>query len=123
MSNTQRRGHRHALAKKSTLSLRISELHVVLYGVPLHGSVSVASPRCLKTNGSFKVASSRSAILDARCIDVADRLNLSVGANNLFDAYPERNGIINSDGSGAYGNFAPFGFSGGFYYGRLSWRL
>jgi len=52
--------------------------------------------------------------------DVSDHLTLSVGANNLFDVYPERNGIVASDGSGQYGNFAPFGLSGGFYYGRVA---
>ncbi|KKC27214.1 TonB-dependent receptor plug domain-containing protein [Sphingomonas sp. SRS2] len=52
--------------------------------------------------------------------DLSDHVTLSAGANNLFDAYPERNGLIAYDGSGAYGNFAPFGFSGGFYYGRVS---
>jgi iron complex outermembrane receptor protein len=36
----------------------------------------------------------------------------------LFDAYPDRNGLIATDGSGTYGNFAPFGLSGGFYYVR-----
>lgn len=55
--------------------------------------------------------------------DVSDGLTLSVGANNLFDIYPDRNGVIASDGSGAYGNFAPFGLSGGFYYGRVSARF
>ncbi|WP_313805493.1 TonB-dependent receptor [Sphingobium sp.] len=55
--------------------------------------------------------------------DISARLTLSVGANNLFDSYPDRNGVIASDGSGAYGNFAPFGLSGGFYYGRVSARL
>ncbi len=52
--------------------------------------------------------------------DVSDNVTLSVGANNLFDIYPDRNGIIAADGSGAYGNFAPFGLSGGFYYARAS---
>ncbi|PTQ12747.1 TonB-dependent receptor [Sphingomonas oleivorans] len=52
--------------------------------------------------------------------DLSSHVTLSVGANNLFDAYPDRNGIIAADGSGAYGNFAPFGLSGGFYYGRVS---
>jgi iron complex outermembrane receptor protein len=47
-------------------------------------------------------------------------VTLSAGANNLFDVYPDRNGLIAYDGSGAYGNFAPFGLSGGFYYGRVS---
>ncbi|WP_244309843.1 TonB-dependent receptor plug domain-containing protein [Sphingobium fuliginis] len=55
--------------------------------------------------------------------DISDRLTLSVGANNLFDVYPDRHGVIAYDGSGAYGNFAPFGLSGGFYYGRVSARF
>jgi len=55
--------------------------------------------------------------------DVTRRLTLSAGANNLFDRYPARNGLIAADGSGAYGNFAPFGLSGGFYYGRASFHI
>ncbi|WP_242126631.1 TonB-dependent receptor [Sphingobium sp. Sx8-8] len=55
--------------------------------------------------------------------DVSERVTLSVGANNLFDTYPDRNGTIAADGSGAYGSFAPFGLSGGFYYGRVSARF
>nr|WP_047169536.1 TonB-dependent receptor [Sphingomonas sp. Y57] len=52
--------------------------------------------------------------------ELSERVTLSAGANNLFDVYPDRNGLIAYDGSGAYGNFAPFGLSGGFYYGRVS---
>jgi iron complex outermembrane receptor protein len=53
--------------------------------------------------------------------DLTDHVTLAVGANNLFDIYPDRNGIVSAtDGSGAYGMFAPFGFSGGFYYARLA---
>lgn len=37
-----------------------------------------------------------------------------------FDTYPDRNGVTAAEGSGAYGNFAPFGLSGGFYYARAS---
>lgn len=55
--------------------------------------------------------------------DLSDKITLSAGANNLFDVYPDRNGIIAYDGSGAYGNFAPFGLSGGFYYARASVRF
>ncbi|MDB5685989.1 MAG: TonB-dependent receptor, partial [Rhizorhabdus sp.] len=55
--------------------------------------------------------------------DLSDHVTLSVGANNLFDAYPDRNGLIAADGSGAYGNFAPFGLSGGFYYGRVTVKI
>lgn len=47
-------------------------------------------------------------------------INLAVGANNLFDVYPEPIGVIQANtGLGLYGNFAPFGLSGGFYYARV----
>lgn len=55
--------------------------------------------------------------------DVSRAVTLAVGANNLFDVYPDRNGVIAADGSGAYGSFAPFGLSGGFYYARASVRF
>ncbi|MES2290111.1 MAG: TonB-dependent receptor [Pseudomonadota bacterium] len=55
--------------------------------------------------------------------DLSDHVTVSAGANNLFDVYPDQNGLIASDGSGQYGNFAPFGLSGGFYYGRVAVRF
>lgn len=53
--------------------------------------------------------------------DVTKNINVAVGANNLLDAYPDRdlrpgqqnNGII-------YPQFSPFGFSGGFWYLRAN---
>lgn len=50
-------------------------------------------------------------------------LNLAVGANNVFDTYPAKNGAIAYDGSGQYGSFAPFGLSGGFYYARIGFTF
>ncbi|WP_157218872.1 TonB-dependent receptor plug domain-containing protein [Flavisphingomonas formosensis] len=55
--------------------------------------------------------------------DLSDHVTLSVGANNLFDVYPDKHGIVAYDGSGLYGNFAPFGLSGGFYYARAAVRF
>lgn len=55
--------------------------------------------------------------------DLSDHVTLSVGANNLFDSYPDKHGIVAYDGSGLYGNFAPFGLSGGFYYARAAIRF
>lgn len=51
--------------------------------------------------------------------DLSQHVTLSAGANNAFDIYPNKRGIIAYDGTGAYGNFAPFGLSGGFYYARV----
>lgn len=55
---------------------------------------------------------------------VSETLTLAVGANNLFDVYPDAIGVVQANtGAGQYGNFAPFGLSGGFYYGRVSVRF
>ncbi len=50
-------------------------------------------------------------------------LSITVGANNLFDTYPDKNGIVSSTGLGAYGYISPFGFGGGYYYTRLAYNF
>ncbi len=54
---------------------------------------------------------------------VTDKLGVTVGADNLFDVYPDRVGIVSANGSGAYGNFSPFGMTGGYYYTGLDYRF
>ena len=45
----------------------------------------------------------------------------AIGANNVFDVYPDPIGIVNADtGLGKYGQFSPFGITGGYYYLRFS---
>lgn len=51
---------------------------------------------------------------------VTGNTKVAVGANNLFDVYPDPVGIVSVNGAGRYGGFSPFGFSGGFYYLRIS---
>jgi iron complex outermembrane receptor protein len=47
-------------------------------------------------------------------------INLAVGANNLFNVYPDANGVYNAAlGSGQYPTTGAFGFTGGYYYGRV----
>ncbi|MBN6151876.1 TonB-dependent receptor [Xanthomonas sp. AmX2] len=53
----------------------------------------------------------------------ANGLTLTVGANNLFDSYPDKIGIVSSTGLGAYGYISPFGFGGGYYYARLAYNF
>ncbi|HEY0130108.1 MAG TPA: hypothetical protein VGB57_01800, partial [Allosphingosinicella sp.] len=60
-----------------------------------------------------------------------DRLELAVGADNVFDVYPDRSPIgprPASQGGGVYpinqyylpySGFSPFGFNGRFVYGRI----
>ncbi len=53
--------------------------------------------------------------------DAGPRTNIAIGANNLFDTYPDKIGIVNSDtGMGQFGYFSPFGITGGYYYARLT---
>ena len=50
------------------------------------------------------------------------RATLAVGANNLFNVYPDANGIFNATtGAGQYPGTSPIGFTGGSYYGRIQW--
>jgi iron complex outermembrane recepter protein len=57
-----------------------------------------------------------------------DAIEVALGANNLFDQYPDRPnaGIVNGQNYGlnnyflAYSSFSPFGFNGRYVYGRVS---
>lgn len=51
--------------------------------------------------------------------NVSRKLQVAVGANNLFDEYP--NPIPNSTGA-AFSSYSPFGFDGRFVYGRVSYN-
>ena len=49
-------------------------------------------------------------------------LQAAVGAENLFDTYPDSNPpAVNPTGTAAFSNYSPFGRSGRFIYGRLSY--
>ena len=51
---------------------------------------------------------------------VTPLVNLAVGANNLFNVYPDETGQISATlGQGAYPGTSPIGFTGGFYYARV----
>lgn len=49
---------------------------------------------------------------------------IALGANNLFDVYPDKNWQLNSNnGIFAYSGFSPFGFEGRYVYTRVSVRI
>jgi hypothetical protein len=51
---------------------------------------------------------------------VTKALNVAVGANNIFNVYPDANGIYNASlGQGQYPTTGRYGFTGGFYYARV----
>ena len=51
-----------------------------------------------------------------------ERLTLAVGANNLFNVYPDRNDTLTNvnTGAGFYATSGAYGFTGGYYYGRVA---
>jgi len=52
---------------------------------------------------------------------ITDKIKLAVGAENVFDEYPDPfPAILNGTGNAPYSNYAPYGRSGRFIYGRVS---
>ena len=57
-------------------------------------------------------------LIDAEvAYDIADHSTIVLGAQNLFDTYPEENP------GDLYSQFSPFGFNGGFYYLRYKFMF
>jgi len=54
---------------------------------------------------------------------ITPSFTVAVGANNLFDTYPDRSTIADVIGSQRYATNSPFGATGGFYYARAVWYL
>jgi len=68
----------------------------------------------------FRLSAKTLVDLDVR-FDVTDHVRLSVGAENLFDEYPDAFPVTrNSTGNTPFSNYSPFGRSGRFLYGRLA---
>ena len=57
-------------------------------------------------------------------LGMRDRLRFTLGADNVFNTYPDK--IVAQNSSGGifvYSGLSPFGYNGAFYYARLSWGL
>jgi iron complex outermembrane recepter protein len=64
-------------------------------------------------------------------VNLRDKLSLAIGANNIFNRYPNQ---INAANVGVeaqnydnaavakYAPFSPFGIDGGFYYARIGYK-
>jgi len=50
-------------------------------------------------------------------------LELAIGARNLFDVYPERQAPASKTMVKGYGVYSPYGFTGGYYFGRLTYTF
>jgi iron complex outermembrane receptor protein len=54
---------------------------------------------------------------------VRDALTFVLGAQNLFDEYPEENPGGAAGAGNRYSQYTPFGFNGGFWYGRFNYSF
>ena len=55
--------------------------------------------------------------------ELTQHLTVALGANNLFNVYPDKNGIQDWAGAYKYGQFSPFGFGGSYYYTRIAYNF
>ena len=61
------------------------------------------------------------ALLDVEIgIPVGRGSTVSIGAENVLNAYPDRNPYGSDTVGNEYGQFSPFGFNGAYYYARIS---
>lgn len=51
---------------------------------------------------------------------VTDNIKVSLGADNVFDVYPDKHTVVDVSGGSYYSSISPFGSYGAFYYGRLN---
>ena len=51
----------------------------------------------------------------------SDNLRLTIGANNVFDVYPDRTpaNLLSSTGVVSYPFYSPFGFNGRYLYAKV----
>ncbi|MET0532800.1 MAG: hypothetical protein ABW171_01130 [Steroidobacter sp.] len=57
-------------------------------------------------------------------IGLTDHLQVALGADNVTDEYPDKTPpAVNATGTTAFSNYSPFGRSGRFVYGRVSYKF
>jgi iron complex outermembrane receptor protein len=100
------------------------------FSVNLRETLYGPSSRQLSQDGSnfYEVKIGTTPTTDLEIAYQASALKFSVGANNVFNRYPDKTNsdllaVYQAAGStGAvqiYPNFSPFGINGGYYYGRM----
>jgi iron complex outermembrane receptor protein len=75
------------------------------------------------TTAAFDVTLGAKTLVDLEArYAVTPKLNLALGADNLFDAYPKTlSPALNTTGNTPFSTYSPFGFSGRFIYARASY--
>ena len=51
---------------------------------------------------------------------LTDNVRVSLGADNLFNVYPDKHTVTDVSGGSYYSSISPFGSYGAFYYSRLN---
>lgn len=106
---------KYAAAINWTLNRWGATLRATRYG-------EVLSP---DANPAFDFTLSPKTLIDLEArIGLSDHIRLALGADNLTDEYPDENPpAINATGTTSFSNFSPFGRSGRFVYGRVSYTF
>lgn len=82
-------------------------------------SCAVVGPNC--TLGYVDEGLKPKVIIDLELgYELTKGVKLSLGANNLFNTYPNKLKPVNQLSGSLYNAYAPYGISGGFYYGRMN---
>jgi iron complex outermembrane receptor protein len=85
-----------------------------------YGDVLSAQNAPTVTAPDFLLSAKTLVDLEAR-YTVSERIKLAVGADNVFDEYPDAHPPgLNTTGATSFSNLSPFGRSGRFVYGRVT---
>jgi iron complex outermembrane receptor protein len=85
-----------------------------------YGDVLSAQNAPTVTAPDFLLSAKTLVDLEAR-YTVSERIKLAVGADNVFDEYPDPHPPgLNTTGATSFSNLSPFGRSGRFIYGRVT---
>ena len=55
--------------------------------------------------------------------NITKQIKLSVGSNNLFNVYPDKQDESGNTEAGGYWDSVQMGFNGAYYYSRLGFRF
>jgi iron complex outermembrane receptor protein len=85
-----------------------------------YGSVLIPGATAANANLDYRTGSHTLVDAEAR-VDLPYGVQWAVGANNLFDEYPNQTPtIVNTNGPIGFPSYSPFGFNGRYLYSRVS---
>jgi iron complex outermembrane receptor protein len=74
------------------------------------------------TDPAFDIHTGDKVLIDLEARVKVQGAQLAVGANNVFDVYPDYTAaFINTNGALAFSGYSPFGFNGRFLYARVTY--